>query len=201
MSSLIAYVTLQAALPNAFANASSISPFGSLGSSKSAAQAEDASKKSHVTSNSAFASSSLAAFAGSEQSPFGSLGSSTTSFLKKSSPETKASEKPKTGFAAAAGPSPFASTAPSGFAAMGSGFSGFSGGFGAAAKPSGGLTSFASPGGSSVLNSTSQAKPLGASADDEENQEGAEEGDSGPGEFEEDKTDERFFERESMFSI
>lgn len=83
---------------------------------------------------------------------------------------------------------------------MGSGFSGFSGGgFGAATKPSGGLTSFASPGGSSVLNSTSPAKAFGA-ADDDEGKEDTEE-DNGPGEFEQDKTDERFFERESMFFL
>ena len=184
----------QAPLPSAFANTSAVSPFGSLGSAKPAAKEEDASKKSNATSSSAFASSSMAAFAGSEQSPFGSIGSSTTSVFKKS--PTTEPEKPKTGFAAAAGPSPFATTAPSGFASTGSGFAGFGGGFGSAATKTGGLTSFASPGGPSSLNSTSQAKPFGAEGEENEDEE---EADTGPGEFEQDKTDERFFERESMF--
>lgn len=174
-----------------------MSPFGALGSSKRATQEADDSKKSQVTSSSAFASSSLAAFSGSEKSPFGSLGGSNSSVFRKEEPETKESDKPKTGFAAAAGPSPFASAAPSGFGAIGSGFSSFGGGFGAATKPSGGLTSFASPGGSSALNSTSPAKGFGAPEDEEEKED--EEEDNGPGEFEQDKTDERFFERESMF--
>ena len=188
----------QAPLPSAFANTSAVSPFGSLGSAKPAAKEEDDSNKSNVTSSSAFASSSMAAFAGSETSPFGAIGSSTTSVFKKS--PTTEPEKPKTGFAAAAGPSPFATTAPSGFATAGSGFAGFGGGFGSAATKTGGLTSFASPGGSSLLNSTSQAKPFGAEEEEEEN-ENEEEGDTGPGEFEQDKTDERFFERESMFLL
>lgn len=82
---------------------------------------------------------------------------------------------------------------------MASGFASFSSGFGAAAKTGGGLTSFAAPGGSSLLNSTS-AKPFGA-ADDDEKEEDEDEAEKGPGEFEQDKTDERFFERESMSPI
>ena len=84
---------------------------------------------------------------------------------------------------------------------MASGFASFSGGFGAAAKTGGGLTSFAAPCGSSLLNSTS-AKPFGAADDDEkEDDEEEDEAEKGPGEFEQDKTDERFFERESMSPI
>ncbi|RJE25794.1 hypothetical protein PHISCL_01840 [Aspergillus sclerotialis] len=172
------------AITSAFSNTSTVSPFGALPTSKE----EDPSKKNVTTSSSAFASSSLAAFAGSEQSPFGAIGSSTTSVFKK--PEETTGEKPATtGFAAAEGPSPFASAGTSGFGALGSGF----GGFAAAGKP-GGLTSFASPGGPSLLGSTSKAKPFGAP--DEEEEENEEATDSGPGEFEQEKTDERFFEQE-----
>lgn len=183
---------IQAPLPSAFANTSAVSPFGSL-AAKPNIKEEDTSKKTHVTSSSAFAASSLAAFSGSEQSPFGSLGSSTESVFKKA-PATAEPEKPKTGFAAPEGPSPFATKAASGFASAGFGFSGFGGGFGAAAK-TGGLTSFASPGPTS-LSSTSQTKPFGA-PEEENEEEQEEEANDGPGEFEQEKTDERFFERES----
>ncbi|PWY84654.1 hypothetical protein BO94DRAFT_468256 [Aspergillus sclerotioniger CBS 115572] len=168
---------------SAFANTSSVSPFGSMGAAKS--KEEESSKPSAATSSSAFAASSLAAFASSEQSPFGSLGSSTPSIFK--SPSSTDSPQPATtGFAAAAGTS--------GFVALGSGFSGFSGGF-ASAKPAGGLTSFASPAGPSVL-STSKATGFGAPDEEQHKEEDDEEaGETGPGEFEQDKTDERFYER------
>ncbi|KAL4943290.1 hypothetical protein BDV06DRAFT_140493 [Aspergillus oleicola] len=169
-----------APLPSAFANTSSVSPFGAMGASTSK-PADDAKQ---TTSSTAFASSSLAAFASSEQSPFGSLSTSTPSVFKSSESTPAGTDSP-----AATG---FASTKPSGFAALGSGFSGFSGGFGAAS--SGGLTSFAAPGAPSALGSTS-SKPFGAEADsDEEDKE--DQGESGPGEFESDKTDERFYERQ-----
>ncbi|KAL4797098.1 hypothetical protein BDV19DRAFT_377815 [Aspergillus venezuelensis] len=169
-----------APLPSAFANTSSVSPFGAMGSS-TLKPAEDAKQ---TTSSSAFASSSLAAFASSEQSPFGSLGASTPSVFKSSESTPAGTDSP-----AATG---FASTKSSGFAALGSGFSGFSGGFGGAS--SGGLTSFAAPGAPSALGSTS-SKPFGAEADsDDEDKE--DQGESGPGEFESDKTDERFYERQ-----
>lgn len=145
------------------------------------------------TSASAFAASSLAGFAGSEQSPFGAIGTSTTSIFKKPA-ETTGDKPATTGFAAAEGPSPFAATGTSGFAGLGTGF----GGFAAAGKP-GGLTSFASPGGPSVLSSTSKDKPFGAPDEEEEKEDEAAE--SGPGEFEQDKTDERFFEQESMSNL
>ncbi|KAL4749715.1 hypothetical protein BDW72DRAFT_204497 [Aspergillus terricola var. indicus] len=170
-----------------FANTSSVSPFGSMAASTSK-QPEDAKP---ATSPAAFASSSLAAFAGSEQSPFGSLGASTPSVFKSSTESIPAgTDKPAaTGFAAAA--------KSSGFAGLGGGFSGFSGGFGAAAASSGGgLTSFAAPGGSALLGNSS-AKPFGAEADSDEEDDKDDEGESGPAEFEQDKTDERFYERQS----
>ncbi|KAI9368365.1 hypothetical protein BJX61DRAFT_222207 [Aspergillus egyptiacus] len=171
-----------APLPSAFANTSSVSPFGAIGASTSTATEES----KPTTSSSAFASSSLAAFAGSEQSPFGSLGVSTPSVFKSSTESTPAeTEKPAaTGFAAAA--------KPSGFAALGSGFSAFSGGFGAASS-GGGLTSFALATAPSALGSTS-SKAFGAAESDEEDEK-EDEDDSGPAEFEQDKTDERFYER------
>ncbi|KKK26484.1 hypothetical protein ARAM_000273 [Aspergillus rambellii] len=159
----------------AFANVSSVSPFGSLGASAS----KGPSDAKPVTSASAFASSSLAAFAGSEKSPFGALASSTPSVFK-SPPTSTPSETQK----------PMAS----GFAALGSGFSSFSGGFGAAGS-GGGLTSFASPNAPSALGS-SRPKAFGAGdegSDEDEKREDDEE--SGPAEFAEEKADERFFER------
>ncbi|PYH90826.1 P-loop containing nucleoside triphosphate hydrolase protein [Aspergillus ellipticus CBS 707.79] len=173
-------VRIVAPVTSAFANTSSVSPFGSIGAAKST---EQSSNPSAVTSSSAFAASSLAAFASSEQSPFGSLGASTSSVFKPST--TDASKPAATGFATAAGTS--------GFAAMGSGFSGFSGGFGSSGA-TGGLTSFAAPAGPSVLTSS---KPIafGAPEADEDKDDEDEEADTGPGEFEQDKTDERFFER------
>jgi Ran-binding protein 3 len=172
-----------APVTSAFANTSAVSPFGSLGASKS--EEEEPTKPAAVTSTSAFASSSLAAFAGSEQSPFGSLGASTPSVFK--SPAASETEKPAaTGFAAGA--------STSGFAALGSGFSGFGGGFGAAAK-SGGLTSFASPTAPSTFGSSTKDKPFGAADADEEEEE-EDEAETGPKEFEAEKPDERFFERQ-----
>ncbi|KAL2004390.1 hypothetical protein VTN02DRAFT_1 [Thermoascus thermophilus] len=180
--------TSKTSLPAAFANTSAASPFASLASAKSDATKAEDSKVSHVTSSSAFASSKFASFAGSAQSPFGSLGASAQSVFEKK-PSATESEKPAaTGFAAAAGPSPFASSGTSGF---GSGFSAFAAA--APLKPAGGLTSFA--GGSSALGSTSKAKPFGAAEDEEEeNEEEAEK--QAVGEFEKEKEDERFFKQE-----
>ncbi|KAL4897862.1 hypothetical protein BDV59DRAFT_198122 [Aspergillus ambiguus] len=166
----------------AFANTSAVSPFGSLGASK---PKEEEPSKSPATSSSAFASSSFAAFASSEKSPFGTPGSSSGSVFKSPAP-TEAPKPAATGFASAAGTS--------GFAALGSGFSSFGGGFGAAA-PKGGLTSFASPAGPSVLGGSSNDKPFGAPAEEEEADDEDAAAESGPGEFEAEKTDERFFER------
>ncbi|PKY01499.1 hypothetical protein P168DRAFT_273890 [Aspergillus campestris IBT 28561] len=167
-----------------FANTSAVSPFGALGASESKGESA---KPAAATSSSAFAASSLSAFAGSEKSPFGSLGSSGSSVFK-SPASTEPAKSPATGFASGAGSS--------GFASLGSGFSGFSGGFGSAGT-TGGLTSFASPSGPSVLGSTSTSKdkPFGAAEEEDDENEAQQEEDTGPGEFEQDKTDERFFER------
>ncbi|KAL3474895.1 hypothetical protein BJX99DRAFT_247939 [Aspergillus californicus] len=166
-----------APISSAFANTSSISPFGAIGASTTKPTEE----AKPTTSASAFASSSLSAFAGSEQSPFSSLGASTPSIFKSSADSTPAaataeSEKP----------------AATGFAALGSGFSGFSSGFGAAS--SGGLTSFASATAPSALGS-STSKAFGAAEDSDEDDDKEDDEESGPAEFAEDKTDERFFER------
>ncbi|GAD93793.1 nuclear protein export protein Yrb2 [Paecilomyces variotii No. 5] len=179
-------------LPSAFANTSAVSPFASLAPKS---KTEEPPKATHVTSASAFASSTFGAFASSAQSPFGSLGSSTPSIFK--SPPTTESEKPASpGFAAAAGASSFAASATSGtsgFGTLGSGFSGFAA---AAPKPGGGLTSFAAPGGPGLLGSE-KAKPFGSapdSSDEEGEQEEAKPGSELPT-FEKDKEDERFFEQ------
>ncbi|KAL2217953.1 hypothetical protein M432DRAFT_408392 [Thermoascus aurantiacus ATCC 26904] len=182
-------------LPSAFANTSTVSPFASFGTPKPPASKDEDSKMAHVTSSSAFASSSLAAFAGSEQSPFGAFGSSNKSSVFKQASTTEAEKPASTGFAAAAGPSPFATAGASGFASFGSGFSGFAA---AAPKPGGGLTSFASPGGPGILG-TSKAKPFGAPDDEEDEgdeEEGAAEDKPAAGEFEKEKEDERFFKQE-----
>ncbi|KAE8131915.1 hypothetical protein BDV38DRAFT_262738 [Aspergillus pseudotamarii] len=170
-----------APLKSAFANTSAVSPFGSLGASKP----KEETSKPAATSSSAFAASSLAAFASSEQSPFGAIGGSNTSVFR-SATTTEASKSSATGFASAAGTT--------GFASLGSGFSGFSGGFGATGSK-GGLISFAAPGGAGILGSSSKSKPFGTEEDKEEAKEKDQEADTAPGEFEQEKTDERFFER------
>ncbi|KAL2831627.1 hypothetical protein BJY01DRAFT_226490 [Aspergillus pseudoustus] len=178
-----------APLPSAFANTSSVSPFGSIGASSTTSKSAEEAKP--TTSSSAFASSSLAAFASSEQSPFGSLGTSTPSIFKSSTESTpvETAKPTATGFAAA--------SKPSGFAALGSGFSGFSGGFGSASS-GGGLTSFASATAPNILGSTS-SKLFGAEADSDDEDDKDDGGDSEPAEFAEDKTDERFYERRSKW--
>ncbi|KAL5339562.1 hypothetical protein BJX70DRAFT_363236 [Aspergillus crustosus] len=173
-----------APLPSAFANTSSVSPFGSFGAATSKSSLDEAKPP---TSSSAFATSSLSAFSGSEKSPFGSLGGSTSSVFKSSESAPAQTEQPAaTGFTAA--------SKPSGFASLGSGFSGFSGGFGGASS-GGGLTSFAAPSAAGILGSTS-TKPFGAEEESEEDEDKEDDGENGPAEFAEDKTDERFFERQ-----
>ncbi|CEJ59182.1 hypothetical protein PMG11_07815 [Penicillium brasilianum] len=162
--------TANAFAKSAFANAAASSPFASLGGSTSTSTAEK------PASTSAFASSALSSFAGSDNSPFGSLGSSKSSVFKSGS-----------------GMSGFGSSSTSGFGSLKSGFAGVSGGFAAAAK-SGGLTNFASPNAPVTLGGESKpSKPIGA---DESGDEGS---DSESGEettaFEADKTDERFYEQ------
>ncbi|RAL11595.1 Ran-binding domain-containing protein [Aspergillus homomorphus CBS 101889] len=173
----------KAPIPSAFANTSSVSPFASLGAAST--KTEGSSNPSPVKSSSAFAASSLAAFATSEQSPFGALGSSASSSVFKSPTPSDAGKPAVTGFGAPTGAS--------GVPSLGSGFASFSGGFGSAA-PSGGLTSFASPTTPSAFGS-SKSSAFGQPEEEEKEEEADEAADAGPGEFEQDKTDERFFER------
>lgn len=189
----------QSSLPSAFLNTSAVSPFASLVTSTSPRK-EDSTSPTHVTSASAFASSGLSAFASSEQSPFGALGSSSNTASIFKTPGATISDKPiSTGFAAAAGPSPFSTAGVAGFASLGSAFSGsaFGGGFSAAGTTAP-LTSFASPGGGGVLGGTSEAKPFGVSGDgSEEEKEDEDEHEPAVAGFEKEKEDERFFQQQS----
>ncbi|KAJ6108567.1 nucleoporin NUP56 [Penicillium sp. IBT 18751x] len=137
---------------------------------------------------SAFATSSLAAFAGSDKSPFGSIGASTPSVFKPADSGLSSFASPSGG---------------SGFGSFGGGFSGVGGGFSAAAK-TGGLTSFASPSAPATFGETkpsalgeSKASTLGAEdskvEDSESDKDDAEEEDKST--FEAEKTDERFYEQ------
>lgn len=135
-------------------------------------------------STSAFASSSLAAFAGSEKSPFGALGASTPSVFKSSGTTTSA-------FASAS------ASGASGFGSLGKGFAGVGGGFSAPGK-TGGLSSFASPNAPASFGET-KSKPLGAEeAQDEDDDNDDDEDDEENSTFEAEKTDARFFEQTSM---
>ncbi|KAJ5890282.1 hypothetical protein N7504_011092 [Penicillium tannophilum] len=177
------------------------SPFASL--NKIQDSTTDSQKPS---SASAFASSSLAAFAGSESSPFGALGGSTQSVFKTAASGTGSFATPSVFKSVASGANSFA--APSGtssFGALGSGFTGVGGGFGAAAK-AGGLTSFASNNAPVTLGEH-KAKPLGA--EDSEGDESDSNDEDNTNTFEASKTDERFYaqnietgeeEEETVFS-
>ncbi|KAF3388787.1 Ran-specific GTPase-activating protein 2 [Penicillium rolfsii] len=162
--------TANAFAQSAFATAAASSPFATLGGSSSNSTNEK------PASTSAFASSALGSFAGSEKSPFGSFGASKPSVFSSSS-----------------GMSGFGASSTSGFGSLKSGFAGVGGGFAAAAK-SGGLSNFASPNAPATLGGEPKpAKPIGA---DESGDEGS---DNDEGEetstFEADKTDERFYEQ------
>ncbi|KAJ5081689.1 hypothetical protein NUU61_009953 [Penicillium alfredii] len=161
---------------SAFGNASAASPFASLGAAKTKTTANEPSDADKTTSTSAFASSGLAAFAGSEKSPFGTLGASTPSVFKSASSTPSA-------FASASGSS--------GFSALGTGFAGVGGGFSGTARP-GGLTSFASPNSPATFGE-SKAKPFGA--EESEGEESDNNDDEEADTFEAEKTDERFFEQ------
>ncbi|KAJ5176037.1 uncharacterized protein N7482_001914 [Penicillium canariense] len=160
--------TNKAFAQSAFANMAAASPFASLGGSSSTTE--------KPTSTSAFASSALSSFAGSESSPFGTLGAITPSVFKSSGSS-------KTGFG---------SSGPSGFGSLTSGFAGVGGGFAAAGK-SGGLTNFASPNAPATFGGESKSKAIGAEESDDEgsDSDGGEENST----FEADKTDERFYEQ------
>ncbi|KAJ5634959.1 uncharacterized protein N7484_008272 [Penicillium longicatenatum] len=161
------------------------SPFASLNNIK------DSTKDSQKpASASAFASSSLAAFAGSESSPFGTLAGSTPSVFKSAASSTNSFTGP---------------SGASSFGALGNGFTGVGGGFGAAAQ-AGGLTSFASNNATVTLGET-KAKPLGA--EDSDGDESGSNDEDTTNTFEASKTDERFYaqnietgeeEEETVFS-
>ncbi|KAL1976838.1 hypothetical protein VTN31DRAFT_3120 [Thermomyces dupontii] len=189
-------INAKSTLSSSFLNTSSVSPFASLAGS--ASTGKESSTQPAQTSSSAFAASSIASFAGSEQSPFGALGSSSTSVFKSaSSATTSTAEKPATsGFAAAgSGASPFA-PGPSGFATLGaSGGSALGKGFGSGTtgKP---LTSFASQsGGASTFGGSKETKPFGA-AEEESDKEEASDQEQGGAFEEEQKKDERFYEQQ-----
>ncbi|KAL1954433.1 hypothetical protein VTO42DRAFT_1203 [Malbranchea cinnamomea] len=196
----------KSSLPAPFSNTSAASPFASLPPSKASEGASKAEpqKDKPATSSSAFASSSLAAFAGSETSPFGTIGSGKSVFKSASAtPSATVSDATKEG---GAEPSAFAKSAfgaaaanPSPFSSIGGGFGGSVFGSASALKPGGGLSSFASPSGTSVFGSSSKTKPFGSASDDEE-QEGEGEGEEGDKAFEgseEQKEDPRFVKQET----
>lgn len=159
-----------------------------------------------MTSSSAFASSSLAAFAGSDKSPFGSIGTGGSVFKSASTTpapagETKDSGAPSSAFAKSAFGA--AAAAPSAFGSIGGVFGGsaFGSAFGGSAlKPAGGLTSFASPSTPAVLGSSSKTKAFGSTSDDEKEDEEEQGGEDGGKEFEgleDEKPDERFTKQDS----
>ncbi|KAI1961931.1 hypothetical protein LOZ58_003008 [Ophidiomyces ophidiicola] len=186
-------------LSNPFLNISATSPFAGL---PAPAPVETSSKTQPTTSTSAFASSGLAAFAGSEKSPFGTIGSGPSIFgsMKPMQPTTKEKEKsqpPTTGT---------------------SSFGSFSGGFSSSAfakfaapvAPTAtvGLTSFASPAAPAApagsgtfggFGGNSKTKAFGATSDDEGGEEEQTEDETRPAfeGLEDVKEDERFFKQET----
>lgn len=98
-------------------------------------------------------------------------------------------------------PSVFKSATPTGFGSLGSGFSGVGGGFSAAAKP-GGLTSFASS--TAVTLKDEDTPEPSETKDTDADKAGSAEKSEDPEKtnastFKAEKTDDRFYEQESMF--
>lgn len=155
-----------------FANASTASPFGQTNSSTKQKSPED---NSTLTSNSAFASSGLSAFASSNKSPFDAAGSKSPSGFG-SGQGSSGFGSSKGGFGGSTG---FPSTGTSSFGGGGGGSSAFGtprafgGGFGAP-KPFGASTGF---GGSSGPSKFGTGKAFASSTKDEEEEEGGEEED------------------------
>lgn len=170
-------------ITSGFANTSTASPFSSFASPRSPEKTLESATLSPgaATSTSAFASSGLSAFAGSEKSPFGTVGTAKSSGGFGSSSTSKGFGSNSSGFG---GASPFASKPASGFGAGGgfgsnSGFGG-GGGFGAAPKPFGsGLSSFAGPSGGA--GTFAKGKPFGAKANDDDDEASDEGGEDGEG--------------------
>ncbi|WEW59331.1 hypothetical protein PRK78_004801 [Emydomyces testavorans] len=191
------------ALPNPFANTSATSPFAGLQASKPA----DSSTKGEspvtkpVTSASAFASSGLATFAGSEKSPFGTIGGGTSVFKPLKPTDTKAEEKETVAPPTAATLSPFPAAGASPFGPLLGGFaaSAFANFASSAPKGTGGLTTFASPAGTGSFGGGSKTKPFGAASDDEGGEEEQGEDEARPAfeGLEEVKEDERFYKQET----
>jgi len=181
----------QAFAASAFGKAAA-SPFASLN------KIQDSTRDSQKPSSaSAFATSSLAAFAGSESSPFGALGGSTPSVFNTATSGTGSFATPSVFNPAASSANSFATpSGASSFHALGSGFTGVGGGFGAAAK-AGGLTSFASNNAPVTLGET-KAKPLGAENSDGDESDSNDEENTNT--FEASKTDERFYAQNSMLT-
>lgn len=167
-----------------FANTSTASPFSSFASPRSPEKKLESAPLSPgaAASTSAFASSGLSAFAGSEKSPFGTVGiTAKSSGGFGSSSTSRGFGSNSSGFG---GASPFATKPASGFGAGGgfgsnSGFGG-AGGFGAAPKPfAGGLSSFAGPSGST--GTFAKSKPFGAKANDDDDEASDDGGEDGEG--------------------
>ncbi|KAF2092767.1 hypothetical protein NA57DRAFT_81916 [Rhizodiscina lignyota] len=193
-----------------FANASAVSPFGSL----TTVTSPKSPSSQPQTSTSAFAASAFgklasgsaspfaATGASSSASPFGALSSTTKPTLSSFGDAGASSKTTPSAFGGSLGAtsgagSPFVPTKPtsvlgastsstSGFGTLGSSrlnSGGFGSGFAAVAKPGGGLTSFATPGATGIVGlSNKPALPFGAKADDDADEEEDEESDGEEGE-------------------
>ena len=196
-----------------FANASSASPFGAVKSPSSTSTSTDPIKPSTEpapTSNSAFASSGLSAFA-SEKSPFGAsatsqstggfggggsgFGAGTSSGFGGGKPSGFGSGS--TGFG---GTSTFGSKPSSGFG--GTTGLGSSGGFGggAAPKPFGAtISSFAGP--VTGASTFAKAKPFGSKEKEDEQDESSVNGDEDKQEDDDEKPDSRFHRQTGSLNV
>lgn len=197
-----------------FSNSSTAAPFGALAGSKASEQEQP------QTSASAFAASGFSALSKSS-SPFASLGSNAAPSPFANAGATK-SPPPASAFGASLGdsnskspfasvstgaPSPFggAKSSTSGFGGLSSGFGGSLGGSAFGGIGGGKLSSFAGGSGPAITGlSDKPAKPFGAQAGEEEDDEHDEEGETGdddgegaksPGYRDEDKKDGRFYEQ------
>ena len=190
-----------------FSNSSAVSPFGS----QAAGSPQPSEGESKPASKSAFASSGLSAFARSESSPFGAFGGAVSKSTGFGGDSTNG--KSSLGFGNTGASSPFASGVASGFGGLSSTSSGLGAskpisGFGSGSgfgsvKLTGGISSFASPTGSTGIigASSGPVKAFGAPANGDEDAEDDGSGGSGDESTEaglEEKTtrDKRFVEQE-----
>ncbi|KAL9112945.1 MAG: hypothetical protein Q9227_002809 [Pyrenula ochraceoflavens] len=190
-----------------FSNTSAVSPFGAPTSPKKS-HSPRSEAESKATSNSAFASSGLSAFASSEKSPFGAAGTTSNSGFGFRSSEPAS----QSGFGSSAlsgsgfgGTSPFATSGSSAFG--GQTRTGFGGGFGSAlgaTKPQGGFSSFGAPTASSgILGSNANSnRAFGAPEVNEEQDDDSEDDENNEEESRDEKSkDKRFHEQEGKFSL